>query len=298
MSGRDTSAPKQTKPEVWNPWDSSSKVNGAAQQAHLKAWLGKAIGLIERASAGYSLSPREFVVGAPIAAALLVRVGVLVLANSPDIRSLQRSCTFIDENPTCADGVALGLYRDGAASRTVVLASRDEFDGPPSASDPSVAERIFLDGLAPSPACGLSPGRFAALHLGLCRLLARAGEHVETPFSFGSPASLHPLLAQARAVLARARAECAAAEADWDTPAPMPEPLFEVTILRPLRKARVYKRCHFCKKPLGNVFAFHSYVERGVRRRSGEEREVDVKRERPFHEPCLAKFRTQEAQFP
>ena len=175
-----------------------------------------------------------------------------------------------------ADGVALGIYQDGAAARTVVLASRDEFDGPPKASNPGVAERTGLDGLAPSPACALTPGRFAAVHLGLCRLVARAAEHVETPFAFGFPASPHPLLAQGA-----------------HPPGPRPRPARGVrrragtrrrrrprrflpssTIVRPPRKVRVYKRCHFCKKPLGEKFSLHTYVESVTRRRHGGLRRV------------------------
>jgi hypothetical protein len=291
----DVNTPRQNKHgQIWNPWDVSSKFNTAAQQAHLKVWLARALDLLQRASAGYSLSPKEFVIGAPIAASLLVRVGVLVLANSPDARALQRPVQFTDGDQACADGVALGRYSNDAAERTVVLASRDEFDGPPLASDPSVAERIFVDGLAPAPACGLTPERFAALHLGLCRLVVRAAKHIETPFAFGAPASPHPLLAQARALLERARDQRAAVDADWDTMAPPPKTLFEFTIIRPPRKVRVYKRCYFCKRPLGDKFSLHTYVERVTRRRDGDERDVDVKRVRAFHEPCLAEFTARE----
>lgn len=50
----------------------------------------------------------------------------------------------------------------------------------------------------------------------------------------------------------------------------------------------MFERCHFCRKPLGADFTVHTYVERVTRRRAGDEREVDVKRVRAFHDQCLA----------
>lgn len=272
-------------PSLWNPWDDKPRFRDAAQQEHLKAWLTKALDLLERASGGYSLSGSEFETGAPIAASLLVRAAVLVLRNSPDLRGLERPFRFTEAAPAFAHGVALGRYEEHGTKHAVVLASRDDFDAPPRASDPVVAERVFLDGLAPPPACSLSFGRFGAIHLGLSRLLDAAAAHVEPLSAIMAAPRPHPLAERARALLLHARVQGMASDADWDTPKPPPEEVMMISVLPP--EPRAFKRCRICKRALGSEFFVHTFFDRVARVRRGNKYFETVKRQRPLHEACL-----------
>lgn len=275
----------RTPPTHWNPWDNRPRFNDAAQQEHLKAWLAKALDLLERAAAGHALSAPEFAIAAPIASSLLVRAAALVLRNSPDLRGLERPFRFTEADPAFAHGVALGGYEDGGTIRTVVLASRDDFDAPPRASDPLVAERVFLDGLAPPPACSLTIGRFAAIHLGLSRLLDTAAAHIEPLGAIMAAHRPHPVTERARTLLLHARAHGTASDADWDTLKPPPEDVLVITVLPP--EPRAFKRCRICKRALGTEFFVHTFFDRVARVRRGDKYFETVKRLRPLHEVCL-----------
>ena len=190
-----------------------------ARQKALKAWLAKALDLGERFCALYTLAPSDYAVGAPIASRLLSRMAVTVLRNSASFSDIEQRVEVGEpgQEPGFVMGVHLGSYTVERADHSVFLVSVHSFGEPPRASAPTVESSIFLEPLPPAPPLALA--RLAAVHLGLCRLLARVSRDLAPAAEAGSVFTAsrpHPLAERARALARWVEQQRAATPADWD----------------------------------------------------------------------------------
>lgn len=183
----------------------------------LKVWIGKALDLGERFCAVYTMAPADYVIGAPMASLLLTRMAAIMLRNGASFSELEQCIEA--QSWRFGSGVHLGSYSVEGVERPVFLASMDSLDEPLRTSDPAVATSIFLEPLPVTPALPLALGRLAAIHLGLCRLLARASSDlapVADDASVFAASRPHPLTERARALARWAEQKRVAKPADWE----------------------------------------------------------------------------------
>lgn len=190
-----------------------------ARQEALKGWLAKALDVGERFCALYTMAPADYVIGAPMASVLLVGMAVVVLRNASTVRELEQRVELGDHGqpPCLVTAVHLGSYTVEGVERPVFLAPIDSFDEAPRASEPAVATAIFLEHL--TPVVPLALARLAAIHLGLCRLLARASSDL-APLAdeagIFAPSRPHPLAERARTLARWVEQQRVAKPADWE----------------------------------------------------------------------------------
>jgi hypothetical protein len=189
------------------------------RQDALKGWIAKALDLGERACALYTLAPSDYVIGAPMASLLLSRMAAIMVRNGAGFSELEQCIGEPAQQSRVGTGIHLGSYIVDGMNRPVFLASIDSFHEPPRATDPSVASSIFLEPLPLAPAIPLTFGRLAAIHLGLCRLLARTSSDL-APLTdeadFFAHSRPHPLAERALALARWAEQQRVAKPADWE----------------------------------------------------------------------------------
>jgi hypothetical protein len=191
-----------------------------ARQDAQKTWMARALDLGQRFCAAYTMTPADYVIGAPIASALLTRMAVVMLRNGASFSELEQYTGEPTQPSRVATGVHLGSYAVDGVERPVFLTSIESLDEPLRSSDPAVASSIFLEPFQPTSAQRLTLGRLAAIHLGLCRLLARASSDlapVAEEAAFFAPSRPHPLAERALALARWAEEQRVARPADWET---------------------------------------------------------------------------------